>query len=211
MLVVNSSMRSAILPPVAFAVLILAAVFTFPACSTFRHAEASRPSEVAQTEAFLKQAGFGQLEVETPEQLETARSLPTYELRHYPAQDGDVYWYYDPGECQCVMVGDEKAYEQYQGLTQQKNDIAEYEAQSQQEEAASLNLLSPTFFPTPIFFVAGGALAYGGGGGRVPIGGVPGGGHHHGGGGGGMGGGFGGGGHFGGGHSGGGHSGGGHR
>src|SRR5580658_4984097 len=172
----NSSMRLVNPRSPTFSVFIAAVVvlaaFVFPACASLRHAEASRPSEVGQTEVFLKQAGFGQLEVETPEQLNTARNLPTYEIRHYPAQDGDVYWYYDPGNCECVFVGDEAAYQQYQGLTQQKNDIAEYEAESQQQEAASLNLLSPTFFPAPVFFLAAGTVVVAGSGGHhVPTGG----------------------------------------
>lgn len=129
-------------------------------CSLYRRYRETRPATIQQTEALLEQAGFQQLQVETPSQRQIASTLPTYEIRFYPAPQGTVYWYYDPDGCRCVYVGNADQYQQYVWEIQQQNDIAEYQAQPSDQDVAALNLLNPGFFP-PIL-IAGGAIGIAG-------------------------------------------------
>jgi hypothetical protein len=80
--------------------------------------------------------------------------------------------------------GHQGDYDRYQMAQRQESDTAQYAAQSNDEQVASLNALNGGFFPPPIFWIGGFAPAphFGGGG-------------HFGGGHGGVGGGHGGGGH----------------
>jgi uncharacterized membrane protein YgcG len=168
-------------------------------CAIYRRYEASKPETVRKTEAMLSDAGFTTIKVETDDQGGLVEDLPPDEIREYSAQSGAVYWYYDPDICVCVYEGHQSDYDRYQVAQRQESDTAQYAAQSDDEQVASLNALNGAFFPPPIFWIGGFAPPphFGGGG--------FGGGH-----GGHFGGGHGGGGHGGGGHGGGGH-GGGHR
>jgi hypothetical protein len=173
-------------------------------CSLYRRYEASKPETVRKTEAALSDAGFMTIKVETDDQGGLVEDLPPDEIRKYSAQSGAVYWYYDPDICVCVYEGHQGDYDRYQMAQRQESDTAQYAAQSDDEQVASLNALNGAFFPPPIFWIGGIAPVprFGGGGFGGGHGGHFGGGH--------GGGGHGGGGHVGGGHGGGGH-GGGHR
>lgn len=168
-------------------------------CAAFTRYENSRPETVQKTEKMLTDAGFHTVKIDTSEQEGLAENLPQYELKSYPVQSGTVYWYYDPDICACVYEGHQDEYDAYQMLVRQQTDTAQYAAESQEQEVASLNALNGAFFPPPLFWVGAGFTGthFGGGG-------SSGGGHHggHGGGshGGGGHGGMGGGGHGGGGH-----------
>ena len=159
----------------------------------YRRYEASKPETVRKTEAALSDAGFTTIKVVTDDQGGLVEDLPPHELREYSAQSGAVYWYYDPDICACVYEGHQGDYDRYQMAQRQESDTAQYAAQSDDEQVASLNALNGGFFPPPTFWIGGIApVPHFGGGGF-------GGGHR-----GGFGGGHGGGGHGGGGHGGGG-------
>jgi hypothetical protein len=153
----------------------------------------------------LSDAGFHTIQIDTSDQAGLAANLPPYELRSYPASIGSVFWYYDPKICSCVYEGHQAEFDSYVMVSRQQRDTTEYAAESKEQEVASLNALSGTKFPPPIFFIGGfggisGGLPSGGGGGRGSGGGGHGvggghGGGRHGGGGGGHGGGGHGGGH----------------
>ena len=181
----------------------LAGVSIASGCSVYKHYQAAKPENVRQTEAMLTDAGFHTIQIDnsSSEQAGLAANLPTYELRQYPVPSGSIYWYYDPDICSCVFEGDQPAFNSYQMAQQQQHDIAEYAAESQDEEVASLNALNGRMFPPPILWLGYGGFYggffHGGGGGHHGGGGVHFGGGRHGGGGGG--------------HGGGGHGGGGHR
>lgn len=169
---------------------------TLSDCAIYRHYEASKPETVRKTEAALSDAGFTQIKVDTEEKGGLVEDLPPYEIRSYKAESGAVYWYYDPDICLCVYEGHQGDYDRYQMAQRQESDTAQYAAQSDDEQVASLNALNGGFFPPPIFWIGGSAPAP-----RIGGGGHFGGGHFGGHGGGGFGGGHGGGhGGFGGGH-----------
>jgi len=177
-------------------------VFAAAGCSLYQHYEASQPAVVTDTESALAEAGFTRMEASYPDQLQMVQGLPSYSMHSYPTPNGNVYWYYDPGNCGCVFEGNAEAFQKYQWQLTQENDTAAYVADSEDDDVVSLNALNESMFPPSIYLlglgpVAGGIGLHGGGGGGLL------GGHH------GFGHGFGGhgfGGHgFGGGHGGGGH------
>lgn len=85
----------------------------------------------------LQTAGFDPIVATTPAQTERLKSLPPLKLGYYIDKNGDAnYWMADPDYCQCIMHGDEAAYQRYENLKLQ-NETAErdrraIEAQQQQ-------------------------------------------------------------------------------
>jgi hypothetical protein len=173
-----------------------AVAFAASGCSFYRRYQASKAANVRQTESMLADAGFQKIVVDPSDPDGLASHLTPYELRSYPASGGQVIWYYDPDQCSCVFEGGQDAGDRYQMLVRQQSDLAQYAAESQDQEIASLNAMNGTMFPPPIFWIGGSSE----GGRRAGRGGGHGGGHGaggHGGHGGGSGG------HGGGGHGGG--------
>jgi hypothetical protein len=171
------------LPHKRFIVAVLLALIV-SGCALYRRYEASKPETVRKTEAMLSDAGFTTIKVETDDQGGLVEDLPPDEIRKYSTQSGAVYWYYDPDTCVCVYEGHQSDYDRYQMAQRQESDTAQYAAQSDDEQVASLNALNGAFFPPPIFWIGGFAPPpHFGGGGH---------GGGHGGGGGGRGGGHGG-------------------
>jgi hypothetical protein len=173
-----------------------AVAFAASDCSVYRRYQASTPENVRQTESMLAEAGFQKIVVDPSNPDSLASQLTPYELRSYPASGGQVIWYYDPDQCSCVFEGSQDAFDRYQTLVRQQSDLAQYAAQSEDQEIVSLNAINGTMFPPPIFWIGGSSE----GGRRAGRGGGHGGGHGaggHGGHGGGSGG------HGGGGHGGG--------
>jgi hypothetical protein len=148
-------------------------------CSMYRSYEAGKPETVRKTEAMLSDAGFTTIKVDTDEKGGLVEDLPPHEIRKYTAQSGTVYWYYDPDICACVYEGHQSDYDRYQMSQRQESDTAQYAAQSDDQQVASLNALSGAFFPPPIFWIGGFAAIP-----HSPGGGLPRGGHHFPGGGG---------------------------
>jgi hypothetical protein len=147
-----------------FIVVLLALIVS--GCALYRRYEASKPETVRKTEAMLADAGFTTIKVETDDQGGLVEDLPPDEIREYSAQSGAVYWYYDPDICVCVYEGHQGDYDRYQMAQRQESDTAQYAAQSNDEQVASLNALNGAFFPPPIFWIGGFAPPphFGGGG-----------------------------------------------
>ena len=72
--------------------------------------------------------------------------LPPDEIRSYAAQSGTVYWYYDPDICVCVYEGHQNEFDRYQMALRQESDTAQYAAESDDQQVASLNALNGAFF-----------------------------------------------------------------
>ncbi len=138
-------------------------------CSLYRHYEASKPETVRKTEAALSDAGFTTIKLDTADKVGLVEDLPPDEIRSYAAQSGTVYWYYDPDICACVYEGHQADFDRYQMAQRQESDTAQYAAESEDQQVASLNALNGTFFPPPMIWVGGyysGPHFIGGGGGR---------------------------------------------
>lgn len=156
---------------------------TLSDCAIYRQYQASKPETVRKTEAMLSDAGFTAIKVDTEEKGGLVEDLPPYEIRSYKAESGAVYWYYDPDICLCVYEGHQADYDRYQVAQRQESDTAQYAAESDDKQVASLNALNGGFFPPPIFWIGGFAPEpHFGGGGGGHFGGHGGGGHGGGGG-----------------------------
>ena len=142
---------------VVFAVLL---TLSASGCALYRHYEDSKPETVRKTEAMLSDAGFTTIKVDTEEKGGLVEDLPPDEIRSYKTESGGaVYWYYDPDICKCVYEGHQGDYDRYQMAQRQESDTAQYAAQSDDDQVASLNALNGTFFPPPIFWIGGFAPA----------------------------------------------------
>ena len=132
-------------------------------CSLYRSYQASKPEAIEQTESMLSEAGFHKIKVDTSEQIGLAEDLEPYDVRKYSASSGPVFWYYDPKICSCVYEGHQGEYDRYEIALQSESDTAQYAAESEQEEVASLNAINGGFFPPPIFVLGGFGVGFGGG------------------------------------------------
>jgi len=132
-----------------------AVAFAASGCSLYRRYQASKPANVRQTESMLADAGFQKIVVDPWDPDGLASHLTPYELRSYPASGGQVIWYYDPDQCSCVFEGGQDAGGRYQMLVRQQSELAQYAAESQDQEIASLNAMNGTMFPPPIFWIRG--------------------------------------------------------
>jgi uncharacterized membrane protein YgcG len=124
-------------------------------CAAYRHYQASKPEAVRKTEATLSDAGFTTIKLDSADKVGLVEDLPPNEIRSYAAQSGTVYWYYDPDICACVYEGHQADFDRYQMAQKQESDTAQYAAESEDQQVASLNALNGSFFPPPIIWVGG--------------------------------------------------------
>lgn len=80
------------------------------ACAT--GGDSSPPTwEADAMETQLREAGFRLVPADTPERIESMRSLPRLELLRAQRDDEPRYVYADPISCRCLWIGDPAAYE----------------------------------------------------------------------------------------------------
>ncbi len=114
----QSSTRAAFVA--TFAVLIFAAA----GCSSIEK------QETQSTEQMLAAAGFQMRLADTPQKLEHLKTLTQHKLVRHD-KDGDaVYVYADATDCQCLYVGNQVAYGEYEKLDIRQNTAEMNEAAS---------------------------------------------------------------------------------
>jgi hypothetical protein len=95
---------------------------------------AETPQQKAQQlEPLLSAAGFHMHPADTPARENALKALTPYTMRYYVKNGQLHYWYADPAGCNCVYVGREKNYQQFQKLR------LEERMASEQARAAQLN------------------------------------------------------------------------
>jgi hypothetical protein len=82
-------------------------------------------------EQMLAAAGFRMKLADTPEKLAKLQALPQQQLMARAKDDKIVYFYADAATCQCLYLGNEKAYQRYQKLAVEKQ-IANEQAMAAQ-------------------------------------------------------------------------------
>ena len=95
-------------------VLILAAAIAASGCSVMRRHEARDTGDL------LIAAGFRPKLTDTPARAEQLSAMPPLEMVSESNEGHVVYRYADPYSCDCLYVGDEDAYREYERLTLQK-------------------------------------------------------------------------------------------
>ena len=99
-------------------VMALLLVFALTGCATLDR------GETVDTEQLLAAAGFKMKLADTPEKLAHLQTLTQHTLVSHPKDGGVAFVYADASVCQCMYVGNQKAYQEYQRLAVEKK-IAE--------------------------------------------------------------------------------------
>jgi hypothetical protein len=94
---------------------------------------AMQRKKTQETESMLSAAGFKMKIADTPEKMAKLKAKPQLKLKPL-SRNGKVYYAYaDADGCGCTYIGDQAAYQSYQGLVQQK------EIAKEDKEAAEVN------------------------------------------------------------------------
>ena len=113
--------------PFSVLFLIVCGVIVFSGCQTIRDSNARSKEET------LAAAGFRMRQALTPEQLTNVQGMPQRKLIPHTLNGQILYVYADAEACQCVYVGTEKNYQDYQRMVYQT------ELADEQETTAELN------------------------------------------------------------------------
>lgn len=99
-----------------------------------------RKSQAADEENLLGAAGFKIVAADTKERIAMLQTMTPERIRP-TTRDGKTYYVYpDPDNCQCLWVGDEKAFQEYQRLRLERRiDDENLAASEDEEDAAELN------------------------------------------------------------------------
>ncbi len=106
---------------------IVCALVALTGCQTIRDSNARSKEET------LAAAGFQMKQAQTPEQMANVQSMPQRKLIPHTQGGQVMYVYADAEVCQCVYVGTEKNYQDYQKMVYQT------ELADEQETTAELN------------------------------------------------------------------------
>ena len=96
-------------------ILVLASSLALGACAS---GERDRAIVI---EPLLVAAGFQKRVADTPEKLAHLQQLEPLKLVPHARKTSVYYVYADPNGCRCMYVGNEMAFEQYQGLVLKQN------------------------------------------------------------------------------------------
>lgn len=113
------------------------------ACAT---AERDRATEI---EPLLVAAGFQKRVADTPQKLAHLQQLVPLKLVPHARQTSVYYVYADPNGCRCAYVGNEMAFEQYQGLVLKQTISQDKVSVTREDENSMMSWGSwgPTFWP----------------------------------------------------------------
>ena len=114
-------------------VLLACAVTIMTGCQTIRN------NDAAAKEAMLSAAGFQMKQAQTQEQLTDVRELPQRKFVVHTLNSRILYVFADVVNCQCIYVGAEKNYQQYQKMAFQQNMTDEKEMTAELNSESSLN------------------------------------------------------------------------
>lgn len=108
-------------------------------CMMMTGCQTMRDHNAMAAEQMLSAAGFQMKQAQTPEQLANLQDLPQRKLIPH-TQDGQVmYVYADATTCQCVYVGTENHYQQYQKMAYEQSLADEREMTAEMNREASMN------------------------------------------------------------------------
>jgi len=108
-------------------------LLTFSSCAAIQNQNA------IDTERLLAASGFQMRLADSPEKLAHLQTLTQRKL--VPHQhDGKIYYIYaDATSCQCVYIGNEKAYQRYQQLALQREIAQEQRMTAEMNADAAMN------------------------------------------------------------------------
>ena len=115
------------------------------ACSS---ATAQRDRAV-EIEPLLLAAGFQKRVADTPQKLAHLQQLMPLKLVPHARQGSVYYVYADPSGCRCAYVGDQMAFEQFQGLVLKQTVSQDSVSVTREDENSMMSWGSwgPSFWP----------------------------------------------------------------
>lgn len=117
----------------ATVLLIACAVTIMTGCQTIRN------NDAAAKEAVLSAAGFQMKQAQSQEQLRDVQELPQRRFVAHTLNGQVLYVFADSVNCQCIYVGTEKNYQQYQKMAFQQDITDEREMTAELNNESSLN------------------------------------------------------------------------
>jgi hypothetical protein len=101
---------------------------------------AIRNHEAIQKERLLAAAGFQMKLADTPAKIARLETLPQRKLVPHTRTDGTLYYLYaDAGECKCLYVGTEAAYQRYQKICVKQQIAEDNRMTAQMNEDAAMD------------------------------------------------------------------------
>jgi hypothetical protein len=113
--------------------LVVLLVFTLTGCATLER------GETVDTEQLLAAAGFKMKLADTPEKLAHLQTLTQHKIVAHQKEVGVGYVYADAATCQCLYVGNEKAYQHYQRLAVEKKIAEDKRMAAEMNRDAAMN------------------------------------------------------------------------
>lgn len=115
-------------------IVILAGIaLALSACAAIQNQQA------IEMERLLAASGFQMRLADTPEKLAHLKTLTQRRLVPHRHQGNLYYVYADATSCQCIYIGNEKAYQRYQNLALQKQIADERRMAAEMNEDAAMN------------------------------------------------------------------------
>jgi hypothetical protein len=104
-------------------------------------------------EPMLSAAGFHMVPADTAQRQQELASHTPLKMRYYFANGKPHYWFADPYVCNCVYVGNEASFQQYQQLRlEQQMAEREQAAAAMNENAAEQEQFNWMMWPPSPFF-----------------------------------------------------------
>jgi hypothetical protein len=94
---------------------------------------------VQDKESMLSAANFTMKKATTPAQLANLKAMPQNQIVVHVKNGNNVYVYADAAQCQCVYVGNEAAYQNYQQIRIAKNIANEQLMAAQMNQDAMMD------------------------------------------------------------------------
>jgi len=113
--------------------LIVCGMVALTGCQTIRDSNARSKEET------LAAAGFQMRQAQTPEQLANVQGMTQRKLIPHTKDGRLLYVYADAEACQCVYVGTEQNYQDYQKMVYQTNLADEQEATAEMNSETMFN------------------------------------------------------------------------
>jgi hypothetical protein len=113
--------------------LVLATEIVLSGCAAIHREEARDTGDL------LVSAGFRPRPADTPERAQQLRTMPALKIMSASKDGHVVYRYADPYSCECLYVGDEQAYHEYERLALERELADERLEAAEAEENAAID------------------------------------------------------------------------
>ncbi|MGH7933689.1 MAG: hypothetical protein ACREQN_11070 [Candidatus Binataceae bacterium] len=133
---------------------IFGAFVTFVAIAVAACSLQESPNERAQRlEPILAGASFHMHLADRPVKLDSLKSMTPLKMRYYVSNDKLHYWFADPVVCQCVYIGREENYQDYERLKLRQQMVQRQErAAAMNQEATEQEQMNFAMWPADPFF-----------------------------------------------------------